>query len=133
MSLLSWKAEFYEQPASEFRDRTDRACCVHSLTKWRGLLPENLKKHEVVVFKGVLSEEPSKLPNLGIDGYSCALCVKRYSTHKGCIACPIYKAAGFSCEGIWRSFVHQPEPNVPKMISLLETTLAWLESPLDTD
>ena len=42
MSLKTWKKEFYPQSAK----RTKQSEAVeHSLHKWRGILPANLKKH----------------------------------------------------------------------------------------
>ena len=81
MSLETWKAEFYPIEA----DKTTKEQAIeHSLRKWQGLTPENLKKHGVIHerFAGVIDENdfragkptymyPEAVP---IDAGTCALC-----------------------------------------------------------
>ena len=101
MSFESWKEEFYPMPAEEVRP--ERAL-EHSLQKWKGLRPENLKKHGVVYDKirqAVLdpdhpeADHPEGEDRLCIDGDSCALCVHNHDTDDTlCESCPFYKARG---------------------------------------
>ena len=69
MSLKTWKAEFYPVDADEVRveDAID-----HSLTKWIGLRPENLAKHQVTSadYHGVTDGAD----RMYVGGDACALC-----------------------------------------------------------
>lgn len=84
MSIKSWCEEFYQVKAThEEACETDVKAIEHSLVKWRGLLPENLKKHHVRlgVFGNSIEHDDSADIRAGsevfLDSSSCALCVKR--------------------------------------------------------
>jgi hypothetical protein len=68
MSLETWKAEFYAVNAGKV-DAKDAVS--HSLQKWTGLRPENLKKHDVLVDGGSVSDSDDVLL---VDAATCALC-----------------------------------------------------------
>lgn len=91
MSLKTWKEEFYPIPASEVEIG---AAVDHSITKWRGLKPENLKKHNVVSNEeGIFDESPMTsavgvIEQLPINSESCALC--SFYIDARCGHCPLY-------------------------------------------
>jgi len=71
MSLSSWKKEFYPVPATKSKSFELQAA-EHSLLKWTGLLPKNLKKHELTIdFWGDLQ---GKTGSFKINASTCALC-----------------------------------------------------------
>ena len=108
MSLETWKAEFYPIPA----DATNEADAIdHSLQKWLGLLPENLAKHQVMLFDSDVVEQGADLDSphtesVTIDGGSCSLChhfceTDTYNSHDDespCVECPLYKVRGAACD-----------------------------------
>lgn len=87
MSLKTWKQEFYP---TEVNQVSPHNSLNHSITKWTGLLPENLKKHGVKYVYGMLSD--------GIDSFAittsstCSLCF--HFAHKECELCPLYIVRG---------------------------------------
>lgn len=91
MSIKTWKKEFY--PKSAASRMSKKAAIEHSIKKWEGLLPENLKKHEVVIdVCGNIHDDEIKFE---ISDQSCALCQKYWV--ECCIKCPLYKKLGFVC------------------------------------
>lgn len=69
MSLADWKDEFYPHDAEE---ATEEDAVEHSLRKWEGLRPENLKKHKVHTIGSDLEDDEDDY--LDIDWSTCALC-----------------------------------------------------------
>lgn len=129
MSLSSWKKEFYRTPADKV---SKKYALRHSLKKWIGLEPSNLKKHNVILVDGNVVVNRSykyidryyldDVANLGIDASSCALCQHFYSGSE-CIGCPLADA-GFCCiknESPYEKFV-DGESATP-MIRALEKAL----------
>lgn len=91
MSIETWKKEFY--PVSATSRMSKKAAIEHSIKKWEGLLPENLKKHEVVINQyGDIHDDEI---NFEICDGSCALCQKYWAEY--CAKCPLYKKLGFEC------------------------------------
>lgn len=85
MSIKTWKEEFY--PRSAASRMSNKAAIEHSIKKWEGLLPENLKKHGVVLDRcGDIHDDEVKFE---ISDLSCALCQKYF--WECCIKCPLYK------------------------------------------
>jgi hypothetical protein len=82
MSLQEWKLKFYPRPASlvYVNDAIN-----HSLTKWRGLRPEQLKKFNITVSSGILQDELCNI--FQIDYKTCALC--EYYYHNFTCDCPL--------------------------------------------
>lgn len=75
MSKVSWIGEYY--PVKADKESKENAI-NHSLNKWIGLLPENLKKHDL------------DSPPISIDASTCALCYHYFDETKGdCINCPL--------------------------------------------
>lgn len=66
----------------------------------KGLLPENLKKHEVVYrWEEVSSLDDTEITvPLPISASSCALCQHWYDEDRGCPECPLVKAGYICCE-----------------------------------
>lgn len=101
MTIKSWKKEFYPVPAY---DCPEDQAIEHSLQKWIGLRPENLKKHKVqylaesgtVIDLNAVNDEDA----LCIDGESCALCTHHLDHNDTlCEPCPLYEArGGFACD-----------------------------------
>lgn len=125
MSIETWKKEFY--PVSATSRMSKKAAIEHSIKKWEGLLPENLKKHNVVISRyGVIYD--GKI-NFEISDQSCALCQKYFG--ECCIKCPLYEKLGFECgkgkieagDG-WVSYMEEGDP---------ELMLKNLRSLLDED
>ena len=91
MSIKTWKEEFYTVSAASRMSK--KAAIEHSIKKWEGLLPENLKKHGVVLDRcGDIHDDETKFE---ICDESCALCQKY--VRECCIKCPLYKKLGFGC------------------------------------
>lgn len=119
MSLETWKAEFYPTPAE---DTAKEDAIAHSLRKWQGLTPENLKKHGVIhePFAGVIDESDFSAGKpiymyseaVPIDSGTCALCHHHYNSgdeeswedddfdeEDSCGVCPLKEArGGVSCD-----------------------------------
>lgn len=120
MSADSWRSEFYPVDAETVAKHGDAVKAVeHSLQKWRGALPKNLKKHG-------LSCAP-----LAFIADTCSLC-KMYISGRCCRACPLYVSRGeVACTdersdeliNPYDSYVlgHNPKP----MIEALELALDW--------
>ena len=92
MSIETWKDEFYPTDAAEAIDSPLEAA-EHSLRKWTGMLPENLKKHSIT-FDDMMVED-------FMDSNTCALC--EYDDDRrlligasSCSCCPL-ASAGFQC------------------------------------
>jgi hypothetical protein len=98
MSLKTWKAEFYKTPANRVSKKN---ALQHSLTKWTGLLKNNLKKHGVFIdFWGVV-DKTNNNEFLGIDVSTCALCYHYQEINvdgNSCLLCPLYGIHEASCD-----------------------------------
>lgn len=109
MSFTSWKKEFYPVAASRV---LERKALDHSIQKWKGLLPENLKRHKVELVR-VLGFHPKVrgfvdgLPGknfLRINADSCALCHHYEGVDEDgqdsdeCHQCPLYQHLGTRCD-----------------------------------
>jgi len=89
MSVQSWCEEFYPKYAN---DTTRREAVQHSLQKWIGLLPRNLKKHECTLSKWGDIIDADTFNSLEIDAETCALC--RHYQRDDCGVCPLYLVRG---------------------------------------
>jgi hypothetical protein len=87
MSLSSWKREFYKRPAK----KTSRKFALqHSLRKWIGLKPSNLKKHSVFISDFSVVDGNTSRGSLQIDDQTCALCVHFLNSPvHDCKGCPL--------------------------------------------
>lgn len=74
MSTESWKEEFYPVSATRFEYRQDIQvnAAKHSIKKWRGFYPSNLKKHRVWLSIGYLTDGRTSIKATG--SLHCALC-----------------------------------------------------------
>lgn len=103
MSLTSWKPEFYPIEAKRVKPKKALA---HSLQKWEGLLPNNLKKHQIRLQNTISlclvddNIDPDtatyKEGILYIDAKTCALCYHYYDS--GCEQCPLAQYLGRRCD-----------------------------------
>lgn len=94
MSLKTWTDEFYPKRPSK---RMSKITAIrHSLLKWTGLLPENLRKHGLKKNRKSIQEIGDGHDWFIIGGDSCALCVKYanendHPVRSVCENCPLYK------------------------------------------
>lgn len=128
MSLQTWKEKYYPETASYFdslapNKRNTRAALAHSLNKWRGLKPANLKRHGVSkeLDKACISDGSNKLR---IDGESCALC-SMYA-NGNCVGCPIKEVTSRCRKYQYYTFVEDGDPEA--MISCLSAALKEIKS-----
>lgn len=152
MSLKTWRDEFYPTRAFDFHDKdinleNKLAATEHSLQKWRGLLPENLKKHRVrtgeyghveaatvlpVFLHGLMLDRTEDHSQVLINSASCSLCVL---SRDDCRECPIVHKRGRRCDvpldgdseqasSEWHAY--RVKQNPKPMIKLLENTRAYL-------
>lgn len=95
MSTADWESEFYPvtagvaEAAAPRNDLGAVSLLDHCLQKWRGLLPVNLKKHDLTAQDMVMA----------VGGDSCALCVRFRTVGFGdmCSGCPLVEARGVQC------------------------------------
>lgn len=122
MSLQSWKEEFYKKEPK--KKMSKKEAVFHSLTKWNGLLPKNMKKHELII--GGFGICDSDGNTLYIGSGSCSLCVKYRNLNyenpeDGCSSCPIVATTGKTCfsgnDSAWMQWIDYDNPQ--KMIDLL--------------
>ncbi len=134
MSLETWKQEFYPKPASE---TTPEEAVQHSLTKWEGLLPENLAKHNVRVdgMRRVVGGE-DEVGCISIASETCSLCFHHFGPEKRdqpqCGTCPLFQIRGTPCDRMrndevgkhspWGAFSYtrNPEPMIEWLVSALD-------------
>lgn len=113
MSIKTWKKEFY--PVSATSRMSKKAAIEHSIKKWEGLLPENLKRHEVAI--DVCGNVHDDEISFEICDQSCALCQKYFG--ECCVKCPLYEKLGFECgrgtikdgDG-WKSYMEEGDPEL---------------------
>lgn len=118
MSLKSWLDAFYPIPADEV---SKEDALEHSIRKWKGLLPVNLAKHQVLYrWEEVQSRDESGLP---ISASSCALCRHWYDADSGCPECPLVKAGHICCED-YNSAWRERYNNLARMVEELENSRA---------
>ena len=126
MSIETWKAEFYPKPA---RVTTVEEAAEHSLQKWQGYLPENLKRHGVSTADLARADMPYRSADM------CALCwhhegrqVKDNDGQWTCPGCPLYEIGegclrGGSAYNLTNGD-HSTEV-VNRMIAALERAVEW--------
>ena len=127
MSLNSWKKEYY---VGRVRTAGKGALTAveHSLKKWEGLLPKNLKKHGVHISHNEVYN-PETGASFPIDCTSCALChstIDKYQTID-CNECTITHATGQRCDGNnspYSAFLDHSNPK--PMIKVLKKTKAYI-------
>lgn len=127
MTIETWKKEFYSQEASSLVNESDEDCLIHSIKKWTGALPKNLKKHKVVYQEHMLLAFINKeVEKISFSGLTCALCQKYSDSspdeddfdcyHDGIDEyCPIVRVTGSTCSDAYDEGRHDVKP----MIELL--------------
>ena len=126
MSLESWQKEFYIIPANSPKLKTKAQRIEHSLQKWLGLTPENLKKNEVEAdSEGNLADGSLMFY---INDETCALCRHYYekTPQSGCEECPLNNHLGGDCSnwtnpGVYDMWNRLQQPS--RMITALAKTL----------
>lgn len=85
MSLDSWAAEFYAEPATE--PKTEIEAVDHCIRKWEGLRRENLRRHGLVTSAGDLFEQYHVQSGnwIRVNSDTCALCVLHQGHCSKCI------------------------------------------------
>ena len=127
MSLETFKEEFYPVDASQGDIMSELEATEACLLKWTGLLPENLKKHGVVINGyGDLTEDQCSNERFWMDGSSCHLCMLSESKLRSeygsmCNHCPIKRIHKESCCVIFRDYKTQSK-DPSEMIELLTKT-----------
>lgn len=130
MSLSTWKDEFYHR--APLKRMTALEAADHSLLKWEGLLPENLKKHKLVLKKDLTVYCKEEDQNFYFDSDNCSLCVKYMRKERTitwldrCTPCPLVKSGTASCltEGPFNYAMDHNKPQL--MIDALRNTVVWI-------
>lgn len=120
MTIKSWKEENYPIDAKDLRESSDRECIEHSLKKFEGTKKENLKKHNVILYKGDIYFT-NGLTCFSFNGLTCALCQKYCLRESSCSNCPLSKI-GKQCsasESPWKIFLKDNNP-IPMIRALKE-------------
>ncbi len=130
MSLQTWKDEFY--PVKPSKKMSKKVAIEHSLRKWNGLLPKNLKKHGLEKAGRFIQEKQDSVADMMIDAESCALCVKYLDTdclesENECVRCPLFNSLGEQCDGDGSPYFmwlrkDEPKPMIKALKKLLEET-----------
>lgn len=94
--LEAWKEEFYPISGKEAADQGLEAALLHSIQKWKGLLPENLRRFPELGW----DHENARIvyrngPEFGFGTSSCSLCqMFQMKAHEDdpspCFGCPLY-------------------------------------------
>jgi len=127
MSIKTWKKEFY--PSAALCPKTIKGRIKHSLRKWLGLLPKNLKKHNLKqVGWSLVSKKCNEMEhNFIVDGKTCSLCRKN-SIKNNCKNCIFTLNIGRCDEphgrlpSLYSTWVvrHNPEPMIKALWLLLK-------------
>lgn len=135
MSLKTWKAEFLPITAKRAAERYGAIKCIeHSLQKWKGALPENTKRHDVIYgeYSHTLIDAKDRTKDIEFDSETCSLCAKYYDRIEGmygCDTCPIVVSGNHSCMEIKAKSAYAQSSSNPKfMIAVLEDTLQFYKN-----
>jgi hypothetical protein len=119
MSYESWCKEFYPSPPSE--DMTPLKAAKHSLRKWKGVLPANLRRHGLTRDRDMIREDYLVVHTLG--ALSCALCV---INDVECQKCSIMLAGHKGCTHEGSAYIQALEKNrITSMIRVLESAVLF--------
>jgi hypothetical protein len=136
MTIETWKEEFYTEEAYTAANGTDEECITHSIKKWEGALPENLKKHQLTKDYKTLNDKDY---DFDFDGSTCALCQKYNDITPDnedddidtyCYsdaldqACPIVRMTGDTCDQIY--FESLKDPTL--MLDLLKRVKEYVDN-----
>ena len=130
MSVRTWKEEFFTGIVKA--SKTPLAAAEHSLRKWKGLDPEQLKKHKLVKVADEHYINSTKTCNgFDVGCNECALC--RYSNavagYHSCDDCPLAEASGgVTCMDNASPYrVWLDTGDVKPMVEALKRTVEWLK------
>lgn len=129
MSFKTWKKEFYPRPANT--RMSVRGAIEHSLRKWQGLSPRNLKKHGMEITAGLfgplreINEIGHTEVGMSIDSATCALCQMYVDRTGYCDECPLFKSLGHRCDSMYSQGPYNvfPRKGPGPMIRALRATL----------
>lgn len=132
MSMQTWMEEFYPVEA----EKVPAAQAVaHSLRKWRGLRPDNMKRHGVFWgYKHTLNY----ITDAGgyclfIDAGSCALCWTHVNLTGSCASCPLSIARhGHPCDYKRPAEALSPWAAGSGKMKNVEPMIYWLEEAAQT-
>ncbi len=121
MSAKSWADDFYPTEAKKLVSKSDIEVINHSIRKWEGALPKNLKLHNLAK------------PPIYFGTETCSLCQKYYANNDEyaeslCDSCPIYNIRGAACfeeldkEEISPYHAYTINNNPSPMLKVLEAT-----------
>jgi len=130
MSLKTWKKQY--MPDAHNHVGRGIEAVEHSLKKWRGLLPANLKRHgmqhpvEWEDYNSVIREIKHPITeDLIIDADNCALC---FHHPYGCGSCSLKVTLGAACDRPGQPYdLWVTSGRVHPMIKALERTLKRLK------
>ena len=115
MSIATWKKEFFGPMSKAVK--SDKTALEHGIRKWTGLLPSNLKKHEIERIEGEGSITDGS-HSFFVGDSECALCVR----HSECENCPIAPCWGWdNLETPWAKWNTTGNPR--PMLSRLKKAL----------
>lgn len=118
MSRETWIQEFYPTPADSV---PENHAVEHSLRKWRGLLPENLERHDVS-FRDFAHSSNAPLVSAG----ACALCFHyRHDWRRPRLECPDCPLAAISpcndTDSLWSKAVQGDPADVRSLVTALHS------------
>ena len=105
--------EFYPTPATKM---SRREALEHCIRKWEGVLPKNLKKHEVLYSSHEIIDGDDDDYFLQFNSDTCALCTL-YGHSWHCDGCPIKKSCNLGSAHI--NSADDPKP----MLRVLKAAL----------
>lgn len=133
MTIESWKQEFYPVEAGACPEGQE---IQHSLLKWTGLKPENLKKHDMDALGNAIEEVVNgdyTMKVFSVDASTCALCQAHSVRDEDddefpCSECPLSKlgANGVDCNTEYEAFTQGDNPD--PMLEILNKALALAAS-----
>jgi hypothetical protein len=138
----AWIRKHYRRTVADLVDGADAEDCgdalriaaiKHSIRKWEGVLPTNLKAHGLkVVDRAIFSSEGKKI--LPLDASTCALC-ELYKMD--CDSCPVTLSGALECadrDSAYHKAGYTPNArNVGAMVKVLEKALEWEKGNLTVD
>lgn len=127
MSFEDWKKEFYPIHAEELKDKSWLECTQHSLQKWKGVLPENLEKYNLVFKESFLVSKTNQFL-MAFNSTTCSLCIKaeaeKYTISK-CKNCAMLHELEYSCD--YKQLYFKATSNPQLLVDTLQQLVDKLE------
>ncbi len=105
----------------------------HSLLKWEGLRPANLKKHKVSLDNDLSLHCAEENTSFYFDAETCSLCKKYLAYDKitpfdtRCLTCPVVLSGGINCFDDNSPFMRAFEnKKIQPMINTLRNSVVWI-------